>query len=91
VKWLIESQIGGAPDLNFDPDRGPVRAPWLAWGPYLWADGVKPRGDGLTYAKSDFGPDGTHPSPTVGRDKVARLLLNLFKTDPTARLWFLAR
>jgi hypothetical protein len=93
VKWLIEAQIAGSPDLNFDPERGPVRAPWLAWGPYLWADGVKPRGDGLTYAKADFGPDGTHPSntPGRGREKVGRLLLDFFKSDPTTRPWFLGR
>jgi len=24
---LIEKQIGGSPDLNFDPSRGPVKAP----------------------------------------------------------------
>ena len=35
VKWVIEDQINGAPDLNYDPARGPVKAPWLSWGPYL--------------------------------------------------------
>jgi hypothetical protein len=91
VKWLIEAQIAGDPALNFHPERGPVRAPWLSWGPYLWADGVKPRGDGLTYARSDFGPDGTHPSNVDGRTKVGKLLLDFFKTDPTTRPWFLGR
>ena len=43
VKWLIERQIQGDPALNFDPDRGNVLAPYLAWGPYLWADGPNPR------------------------------------------------
>jgi hypothetical protein len=88
VKWLIERQIEGAPDLNFDPARGPVKAPWLAWGPYLWADGTRPRSDGLTYDQSDLALDGTHPAPS-GREKVARLLLDFFKTDATARPWFL--
>jgi Ca2+-binding EF-hand superfamily protein len=90
VKWLIEKQIAGAPALNFDPSRGPVKAPWLAWGPYLWADGTKPRaGDGLTYARADLAEsDGTHPSP-AGSQKVARQLLDFFKTDSTARIWFL--
>jgi hypothetical protein len=41
VKWLIEKQLSGDPELNFDPARGVVKAPWLAWGPYLWADGQK--------------------------------------------------
>ena len=37
VKWVIEDQINGAPDLNYDPARGPVKAPWLSWGPYFWS------------------------------------------------------
>src|SRR5262245_45417432 len=37
TKWLIEAQLNGDPDLNYDPAKGPVVAPWLAWGPYLWA------------------------------------------------------
>jgi hypothetical protein len=88
VKWMIEKQIEGDPALNYDPARGPVKAPWLAWGPYLWADGVKPRSDGLTYVRSDLAADGTHPAPNGAREKVARLLLDFFKSDSTARPWF---
>jgi hypothetical protein len=91
VKWLIEKQLKGDPELNFDPQRGAVKAPWLAWGPYLWADGQKPRSDGLTYDPTDLRPDdGTHPG-LPGRRKVARLLLEFFKNDSTARVWFLGR
>jgi uncharacterized protein (TIGR03437 family) len=90
VKWMIENQINGSADLNFDPARGSVRAPWLAWGPYLWADGTKPRSDGLTYGCSDFASDGTHPAPGGAREKVAQTLLNFFKNDSSARLWFLS-
>lgn len=88
VKGLIEGQLGGDPGLNFDPGKGPVRAPWLSWGPYLWADGQRPRADGLTWGCSDFSSDGIHPS-TPGRNKVARSLLGFMKTDSTARKWFL--
>ena len=88
VKWMIEQQINGAPELNYDPAHGTVRAPWLSWGPYLWADGLNPRSDGLTYACSDFQSDGTHPAPNGAREKVAQMLLNFFKTDSVARLWF---
>jgi hypothetical protein len=91
VKWLIEKQIDGSPELNYSAARGPGRAPWLSWGPYLWADGTKARRDGLSYARSDFAQDGTHPAPGGARDKVARRLLDFFKSDPTARPWFLAR
>jgi hypothetical protein len=88
VKWLIEKQLKGDPELNFDPARGPVKAPWLAWGPYLWADGQKARSDGLTYDPTDLRPDdGTHPA-LPGRQKVARLLLDFVKNDATARIWF---
>jgi|SRR5579864_1554356 len=90
VKWLIEKQLDGAPELNYDPAKGAVKAPWLAWGPYLWADGIKPRGDGLTYAQTDLGPDGTHPAPNGAREKVAKMLLDFFKSDSTARVWFRA-
>lgn len=89
VKWLIEKQIAGAPELNFDPARGEVRAPWLAWGPYLWADGLAGRSDGLVYTCADFANDGTHPAPGGARDKVAQLLIDFFTSDSTAREWFL--
>jgi hypothetical protein len=88
VKWLIEDQIGGSKALTYDPAKGDVKAPWLAWGPYLWADGMKPRSDGLIWECDDLNDDGTHPSPD-GRTKVANLLLQFFSTDPTASPWFL--
>ena len=87
VKWLIEAQINGDPALNYNPDLGPVMAPWLSWGPYLWADGLTPRSDGLTWQCSDFEGDGVHPSP-AGEQKVAALLRNFFHSDPTAIPWF---
>ena len=89
VRWLIKDQIGGAPALNYDPGRGAVKAPLLLWGPYLWADGLVPRkSDGLIWKVEDLAADGTHPSTTSGRDKVAGLLLKFFKNDPNAQGWF---
>lgn len=90
VQWLIRRQIDGAADLNADPSRGAVVAPVLLWGPYLWADGLRARADGLWYACSDFADDGTHPSPEGGRPKVAALLDDFFRRDATARTWFVA-
>jgi len=88
VKWLIEEQLSGGSALNFDPDRGPVLAPWISWGPYLWADGLTPRSDGLTWECNDFvTTDGTHPSAS-GRSKVASALLSFFKSDSTTAPWF---
>lgn len=86
-RWLIQDQIAGKPELNFDPARGPVRSPLLLWGPYLWADGETPRkADGFLYRKEDFANDGTHPTSS-GQEKVAGLLLKFFKSEPTAS-WF---
>jgi hypothetical protein len=90
VKWLIEMQLKGEPALNYDPAKGAVRAPWLSWGPYLWANGTTARGDGLTYRKGDFRQDGTHLSPW-GEAKVIRQLHHFLKTDSTTQPWFLSR
>jgi hypothetical protein len=88
MKWLIADQIAGKPELNYDPAKGTVRAPWIVWGPYLWADGLKGRTDGLVvWKREDLGPDGTHPS-MLGREKVARLLMDFLKMDLTSRPWF---
>jgi Cu/Ag efflux protein CusF len=88
VRWLIQDQIKGDAELNFDPTRGAVKAPLVLWGPYFWADGMTPRkGDGLIWERSDLAEDGTHPSQS-GRQKVADQLLNFFKTDALAKSWF---
>ncbi len=91
VKWVIADQIAGKPELNYDAAKGAVRAPWIEWGPYIWADGVKPNQDGLFYVRADYGEqDGTHPAPS-GRMKVATHLMHFLKTDPTAKGWLLAK
>lgn len=87
VRRVIERQLSGDPALNFDPGAGPVTAPWLAWGPYLWADGLSPRSDGLTWACSEFATDGTHPA-TAGQIKVADSLLAFFRWDATSAPWY---
>ena len=94
MKWLIQAQIdqmasGGtivdarAGDLNYN-----TAVPWIGWGPYLWADGVNPRSDGLSWSRGNFNPDEVHLNPE-GREKAASLLLTFFKTSPQARCWFL--
>ena len=87
VRWLIQDQIQGKPELNFDPALGPVKSPILLWGPYLWADGRTPRaGDGLTWQPEDI-TDGTHKSYT-GILKMKDLMMGFFKTSPYAAPWF---
>ena len=82
VKWLIEERIN-----NPSPDRS---IPWVSWGPYLWADGLTPRSDGLIWKRSDFEPDGVHTSPQ-GALKVATKLFEFFESDPSAQPWFISQ
>lgn len=84
VRWAIADQMRGAKDLS------PDVAPWMSWGPYLWADGMVPRSDGLTYACSDLAADFVHPAAGATR-KVADQLRAFLATDPTATPWFLKR
>lgn len=91
ARWLIQDQIKGDAALNNDASKGPVKAPLLLWGPYLWADGTTPRkSDGLTYARDDLAGDGTHPS-NAGRMKVAKVMLAFYKSDPLAKGWFVGK
>jgi hypothetical protein len=82
VKWLIEERIN-----NPSPDR---MRPWVSWGPYLWADGMTPRRDGLIWERSDFEPDGVHPS-AQGALKVGTRLFQFFESDSSAQPWFFTR
>ena len=86
VKWMIEKQINGDPGLNYDPARGPVVAPYLSWGPYLWANGPNLRSDGLVWLQNDMVIDCTHPSAN-GEAKVSQMLMSFFKNDTTTS-WF---
>jgi hypothetical protein len=95
VKWIIQAQIdqmrnGGtivdtrAGDLSLNSG-----APWLAWGPYLWADGTTPRSDGLVWLQNDLAADGTHPSQS-GQQKVGSMLLAFFAGSSYTMPWFCA-
>lgn len=77
VKWAVAGRLAH-----------PKARPWVAWGPYTWADGLIPRKpDGLTWSCDDFEKDGTHPSP-LGADKAGGLLLHFFTKNKTSRTWF---
>jgi hypothetical protein len=89
VRWLIEQQLAGVDSLEFDPGEGAVESPWLAWGPYLWADGLEGRGDGLVWPCDYFSAnDGTHPA-AGGRALVSDSLLAFFSRDATTVPWFM--
>lgn len=83
VRKVIAAQIAGDKELDYKD------APVVLWGPYLWAQGEKPRkSDGLVYTPDDLGGDGTHPSKS-GQQKVAKLLMEFFTKDELAKTWFL--
>jgi hypothetical protein len=48
-------------------------APWVGWGPYLWADAEEPNASGMAWLRSDFNSDMVHPS-AAGQTKVADAL-----------------
>ena len=91
VRGVIEDQLNGVAAMNYNPANGPVVAPWVAWGPYIWANGLIAREDGLVWPCYYFETDGQHPSPTTGGSlQDANMLLNFMKTDDATAPWFLA-
>ncbi len=93
VKWAIESQINEMRSSPPNPHAGSLSytktAPLILWGPYLWADGMTPRSDGVLWQRSDFEDDGVHPSQ-IGESMVAGMLLDFFKSSLYTRCWFVA-
>lgn len=94
VKWAIDSQINEMRGAPANPRAGSLNyakktAPLLLWGPYLWADGKTARSDGVSWDRTDFEEDGTHPSQS-GENKAATILLEFFKNSPYTRCWFVA-
>lgn len=93
VRWDVMGQIVEKRD-NFlwDTRIGTLSyekelAPWIAWGPYLWANGATPRADGLAWLRDDFEANGESLTPK-GAHKAAQLLLDFLIEEPTAQNWF---
>jgi hypothetical protein len=93
IRWMIDRQMQGDPNLSCDPANGPVKAPLILWGPYFWCDGLKPRSDGLIWTCCEPTSDvynNPHPQPP-GAQKCADQLYAFFKTDPTTTPWYLRK
>lgn len=93
VQSVIRAQIEEMATGAIDPIAGSLgyatsTAPWIAWGPYVWANGMTERSDGLRWEPSDFEPDNVHPSQ-IGETRVGSLLLDFFLTSPYTA-WFRA-
>jgi len=88
VKWLIEQQIQGSAELNFDPAKGEVKAPWLSWGPYLWANAEERRQDGFANLFDDYRSNDHLHHSDHGIKKMGMLLLEFFQKDSSTRGWF---
>jgi hypothetical protein len=95
-RWVITDQIEQArmehPEWHSDTRVGLIDyrrgiVPWVAWGPYLWANGAEAREDGLTWLRADFAADGETLAPS-GAAKGAKLLFDFLLREPTAKSWF---
>lgn len=94
-RWVVTVQIEQArmehPEWHNDRvgliDYRTGIAPWVAWGPYLWANGEQAREDGLSWLRGDFEADGETLSPS-GAVKGAKLLFDFLLREPTAKSWF---
>lgn len=85
VRGMIQDQINGVSSMSY------ANAPWVAWGPYTWANGMIARNDGLVWTCQNFEADGTHTSqPGGGTERVANQMMNFFKTTDVTMPWFLA-
>lgn len=102
TKWAIQAQINQIRTGVVDPIAGNLSytvVPWIAWGPYLWANGANPRADGITWCNGqtglpcngevDFLSDGEHES-TAGLTKTTNLLMNFFLSSSVTTPWFVA-
>lgn len=96
VKWAIQAQIDQIRGKGKDPIAGDLDyttgvAPWIAWAPYMWANGATPCSNCLSdtvggntqlfWVVGDYlTKDHQHPN-TQGAAKVTGLLYNFFQSS----------
>lgn len=93
-KFAIQAQIDQIRNGTVDQVAGNLNykdgtAPWIAWGPYFWANGTNPRvTDGLTWVVGDYlTTDHQHPN-TQGANKITQMLLYPFFETSAYTPWF---
>jgi hypothetical protein len=89
-KWTVEKQILDDARLTFKDSE--AQAPWIAWGPNFWADGLNPREYDSLYwvCETDFSEDGNGYHLTIeGRQKEADMLIDFFQSKSYTTPWFL--
>ena len=90
VKWLIKAQIdqiaSGHIVNRIAGDLSYAKAPWMAWGDYMWASDSTPRSDGLTWLPSDYLSDLIHPSQ-AGVLKSTNLMMDYYFTTSPYTPW----
>lgn len=66
--------------------------PWIAWGPYFWANGMIPRDyDSLFWTCFHFlEKDGVHPSDET-KSIIARMLMDFLSNKEFTKEWWLPR
>ncbi len=88
TKWAIQDQIFGVPALKFkEPGK---QAPFLSWGPHIWADGLRANSyDGLYWDCADFKFDGAgiHLNDG-GKEILGDILYDFFLNDTIAGYWY---
>ena len=90
VKNVVSMQINGDPRLKY---TGPSKqAPFITWGPYFWADGIKPRiADGLSWPCDNFRDDsiggGFHLKDEY-KYKEGDMMNAFFQTNTISKIWY---
>jgi hypothetical protein len=92
MKWLIEAQINQMETGTVDPVAGDLDystgiAPWIVWGPYLWADAQARNSDGMSWNFFEYAPDYVHHDGP-GLSKFGMMLLHFFTFNRFSHCWF---
>lgn len=90
VKWLVEEQINLNPALKYT--GAGRKAPWMCWGPHVWADGLRPNQyDSLFWdCEADFRVDGGgYHLTNEGKQKEGNVMIEWARNHPIAKQLYL--